>query len=112
MPHVNIWVRKDDWELWKNVRNKSQFIADSLNRGVSELRSEPKPEFESKPKFEPRDTRQEVDFSTYIPTHTDRVYYDQKLNELTKEKNVKFCKNDHPIPDGQVKCLGKGCKYA
>lgn len=34
MPHVNIWVRKDDWSKWKLIDNKSELISQAINRSV------------------------------------------------------------------------------
>lgn len=32
MPHVNIWVRKNDWDKWQLVDNKSQLVSQAINR--------------------------------------------------------------------------------
>lgn len=31
MPRFNIWVRKEDMELWSSVENKSDFISKALH---------------------------------------------------------------------------------
>lgn len=33
-------------------------------------------------------------------------------NSIVKDSTMKFCKNNHPIPDGRTKCMGKNCTYA
>lgn len=30
MPRVNVYIRQDDWEKWRMIGNKSEFIHDSL----------------------------------------------------------------------------------
>jgi len=32
MPHANIWIREDDWELWTAIEKKSEFISEALNQ--------------------------------------------------------------------------------
>lgn len=36
MPRVNIWIRKDDWEDWRIIGNKSEFIHDAIQKKVEE----------------------------------------------------------------------------
>ena len=91
MPNATVYIRKRDWEQWLALENKSEFIHNALKGaplipGVSEGM-----------------------LGTVILPTADPLH---KLSKIIKEKNVKFCKNSHPIPDGQYKCLGKGCKYA
>jgi hypothetical protein len=35
MPHANIWIREDDWELWTAIEKKSEFISEALNSGTN-----------------------------------------------------------------------------
>lgn len=32
MPHVNIWIRKEDWHIWDALDNKPEFLHEALNR--------------------------------------------------------------------------------
>ena len=100
MPHANVWIRKRDYEAWTALENKSEFIHNALNRQHFVDGAE---RAISTPMYESDITLEEA------RTWTANV---KGLDGLIKEKNVKFCKNSHPIPDGQYKCLGKGCKYA
>ena len=36
MPQTTVYIRKDDWEDWKRVPNKSEFIAMALDRRARE----------------------------------------------------------------------------
>ncbi len=31
MPHANVWIRKEDWELWEPITNKAAFVHAALN---------------------------------------------------------------------------------
>lgn len=30
MPHVNIWIRKEDFPIWEAIKNKPEFIHNSI----------------------------------------------------------------------------------
>jgi hypothetical protein len=31
MPHVNIWIRRDDFDAWESIKDKPEFLHDALN---------------------------------------------------------------------------------
>lgn len=31
MPRVDIWIRVEDWEKWKKIKNKPKFIHEAIN---------------------------------------------------------------------------------
>jgi hypothetical protein len=96
MPKQTVYIRNADLEAWRALPNKSLWIHDHL--GDSAVPAERKPHV-------PR-VFQEPPTEWVTPSLVPR------LEQLVKEKNLKFCKNDHPIPEGHSKCLGKGCKYS
>lgn len=30
MPRVDVWIRKEDWEKWKAITNKPEFISQAI----------------------------------------------------------------------------------
>jgi len=46
MPHANIWIRKEDQELWDKVENKSEFISLALRKQTPKI--EPRVTVETK----------------------------------------------------------------
>ncbi len=58
--------------------------------------------------------QQDALFSAKVPEEDRYVQTPDGILGPTKltPRAVKFCKNNHPIPNGRNKCLGKGCKYA
>jgi hypothetical protein len=89
MPHANIWIRKDDWELWEKVENKSEFISRALNPPTPKSITEP-----------------------IKPRPQNNFFTESKPIVKQAKSNFSFCKNGHPIPEGRDSCMGKGCKYS
>lgn len=48
MPQANIWIRKDDWDKWKSIGNKPDFIHDALEVQDSTLHGTMYPKGETK----------------------------------------------------------------
>ncbi len=57
MPHANIWIRRDNFEAWKDIEEKSDFVnfAIEKDRKLSES-----PPYTDKPKIEGMKTASEI----------------------------------------------------
>jgi hypothetical protein len=83
MPNATIYIRKENEDAWSELENKSLWINQQL--------------FKS---------------HTDAPLHIDYTAREPTTETTPKLDNFGFCKNGHPIPEGRIKCLGKGCKYS
>lgn len=80
---VDIYIRKENEEIWEGIPNKSEWINELLyERG--------EPSFSGVKK----------------PTQA----YESDFEKAPVKVNM--CKNGHLIPTGRDKCTWKGCKYA
>lgn len=95
MPHANVWIRKQDYDKWEKLPNKSEFISNAL-RGE---------------KLE----------AVYIEeTVTDQVAVVKKpikrVDQMTNDEiavaafNGLTCKDGHPSKDGKY-CSNIKCSY-
>ena len=106
MPKVMIWIRKEDWERWKGIADKPEFISNALH-GVSRVVAKGTlyPEL--------------IVPTTNIENAVAKVY-DPILKEidegtptpLAKRLQNGICKIDGTPLDKRGKCLQKGCKNA
>ena len=88
MPKVTVYIRNDDYESWRAVGSKTQFISDALNNVAKVDTPVSKPVRLEKP----------ID----VIANLKKVFPDARPN----------CKV-HGLPlDDRNRCLTKGCKYA
>lgn len=107
MPHANIWIRKEDYELWQEIPNKSEFISNAL-KGVVPTISEMREETE-----------------TYKQDYNDKIAIDAFNGDLdepagkfdrdefikaAKEVQSLTCKYGHPSKNGKS-CNNIKCAY-
>lgn len=92
MPKVTVYIRNDDYESWRAVGSKTQFISDALNN-VAKVDTPV-----SKPVGKPVRLEKPID----VIANLKKVFPDARPN----------CKV-HGLPlDDRNRCLTKGCKYA
>lgn len=127
MPHVNIWIREEDWDFWKEIEDRPSFIHDAIRvqrqsivgsiykKGVTSVpggkvvvNSSNITEKPFNPTIDHFGT-DKTNRSKIIKTPADAT---KKVEELFKAKPMDFCPNGHSIPEGRTKCMGKGCKYS
>lgn len=50
MPRVNIYIRNEDWEAWEAIKDKPEFIHNSINvkKAYTDLSPEERKKFKSK----------------------------------------------------------------
>jgi len=87
MPKVTVYIRNEDYETWRAVSEKTQFISDALNN-VAKVDTPVKPIRLEKP----------VD----VIANLKKVFPDVKLN----------CRVHGLLLDDRNRCLTKGCRYA
>ena len=88
MPKVTVYIRIDDYESWRAVSSKTQFISDALNNVAKIVTPIAKPVRLEKP----------ID----VIANLKKVFPDARPN----------CKV-HGLPlDDRNRCLTKGCRYA
>jgi hypothetical protein len=88
MPKVTVYIRNDDYESWRAVGSKTQFISDALNNVAKVDTPVGKPVRLEKP----------ID----VIANLKKVFPDARPN----------CKV-HGLPlDDRNRCLTKGCRYA
>lgn len=101
MPHANIWIRKEDYELWQEIPNKSEFISNAL-KGVVPTISEMREETE-----------------TYKEDYNDKIAIDafngkttvvSGMNTDSPSSGTLTCKYGHYSRDGKS-CNNIKCAY-
>lgn len=102
MPNVSTYVRTDQLSKYLSISSQgkgawSEFVSNALDN-----MDESAP---TAPVFE-EDSRTVIREAKVVNTNT------VKPIVTMAKSNYKLCKNGHPVPDGRIKCLGKGCKYA
>lgn len=94
MPKVTVYIRNDDYESWRAVGSKTQFISDALNN-VAKVDT---PIAEPVRLEEPIRLEKPID----VIANLKKVFPDARPN----------CKV-HGLPlDDRNRCLTKGCRYA
>lgn len=90
MAHANVYIRKENETKWEYLNDKSAWVNKKLSGDPDTYLLSPK-------------------LAKQNPEITE-VF--DKLAIKAIGRSNKFCKEGHPIPDGDSRCLGKGCKYS
>jgi len=110
MPRVTLYIREDDYDKWKLIKNKAELVSQAINR--SEIHS-----------VIEKNGKAKLVHRVHPPEDSPTVLIDVNTNEREiramsyqgadmARKKYNFCPKGHAIPDGRSKCMGKGCKYA
>ena len=87
MPHANVWIRKQDYDKWEKLPNKSEFISNAL-----------------------RGEKLEAVYIEEEPSN-DKIAFDAFNGANTKDfARTLTCKDGHPSRDGKY-CSNIKCSY-
>ncbi len=108
MPRTTVYIRNEDYEKWKLIKNKSEMISQAINR--SEISS-----------MVQKNGKAKLVHKVHAPEESPEIRIDVNTREeeiramiyqsAEKARAYNFCPNGHSIPEGRSKCMGKGCKY-
>lgn len=94
MPNRTQYIRNEDVDAWDALENKSEWIHNHLNQPLPRIM-----------KAEKEGSQKSEENTPSLP------HIESKIKEFQGAKKLAFCKNNHAIPEGRDKCMGKGCKY-
>lgn len=105
MPQVTVYVRDEDLDKWKAIEKKSEFLHRALTNGLQEP-------FRNQVINIKTGSVKDAGLDLKTPGEKQKKFDELKQQfNVTKENNVKYCKNNHPLDD-RGRCFGKGCKYS
>lgn len=99
MPRRNIWINAENDKHLKEEENMSGLINGLLSQHYQMTESPPM-------KIKKTANKKEKMFVHDV----DSEDFKKGLKPGGKAA-INFCPNNHPIPNGKTKCLGKGCKH-
>lgn len=101
MPHANVWIRKQDYELWQEIPNKSEFISNAL-KGVVPTISEMREETET--------YKKDYNDKLAIDAFNGKTTIVSGMNTDSPSSGTLTCKYGHPSKNGKS-CNNIKCAY-